>query len=272
MTSTFERLSVTVATIRDAEGVVALLSNKGKSRYWKDREQWFRFYQAYPEGNPVSLIVKDEGEIVGHYGLFPVQIGRWAALLGMHAYVSEEYRGLTVISMLMQEADRYAEQIGAACICGFANPQFSLVKKTFFNWKIPFWLGFTSPVQSSDLSAGNTPFYFSYSEQWYTWRFGSVRSAYFSRYEAADGSVNKQLLKILPGSELPVDNALCGCESWTTRGHFSRKPEGIVSQPFSLKLYDQSLAQAGIYDPESWFIEMGDSDTFQYREWSDVLA
>jgi hypothetical protein len=272
MTHSVEQFVVTKATPGDADGVVALLSNKGTSRYWKGREQWSRFYQEYPEGNPVSLIVRDEARIVGHYGLFPVRIGAWPALLGMHAFVSEEYRGLTVISMLMQETDRYAKEIGAACICGFANSQFSLIKKTFFNWKIPFWLGFTSPIQHSDLSADNASFYFAYSEQWYAWRFGTQRNTYFSRYEAADGSVKKQLLKMLPGSVLPSDEALAGCEGWTTRSNFYSKPTGIASQPFSLKLYDRSLLRAGIYDPASWFIEMGDSDTFQYREWPHQLV
>lgn len=270
MSVQLERMMVRVAHEKDASAVVALLSNKGKSPYWKTSAQWARFYLDYPEGDALSIIVEDDGNVVGHYGLFPVRIGRWPALLGMHAFVSEEYRGLTVISMLMQEADRYAKEVGAACICGFANPQFSLIKKTFFNWKIPFWLAFESSVRSSDLSAGDVPFYFSYSEQWYSWRFGAYRDAYFSRYEAKDGSVKKQLLKVRPQSALPSEEILADCEGWMTRSNFLRKPEGLVSQPFSLKLYNQTLVQSGIFNPACWFIEMGDSDTFQYREWQGL--
>ena len=33
-------------------------------------------------------------------------------------------------------------------------------------------------------------------------------------------------------------------------------------QPFSIKVYDNSLIREGFLNYQNWFIEMGDSDTF----------
>lgn len=266
-----DNITVRIADEGDAQAVAALLSDEGKSRYWKGSEQWNHFYRDYPEGRAVSLIAEIDNRIVGHYGLLPVRLGQWPALLGMHAYVAHGFRGLTVISALMQEADRYATASGAKAICGFANPQFSLIKKTFFKWKIPFWLGFKLPIGHEDLLAQETPFYFSYSKEWFVWRFGSNKNAYISRYAATDGMVKKQLLKVFPGSALPSESELSDCEGWSRQFLYSQKQPNVPCQPFSVKAYDQELVSAGIYDPSKWFIEMGDSDTFSYVEWKDGL-
>ena len=264
-------LTVRIAHEGDAQSVVDLLSDEGKSRYWKSREQWNHFYRDYPEGRAVSLIAEIDDRIVGHYGLLPVRFGQWPALMGMHAYVANDFRGLTVISALMQETDRYAAVSGVKAICGFANPQFSLIKKTFFKWKIPFWLGFKSPIGHEDLSTQETSFYFLYSDEWFQWRFGSMKNAYISSYAATDGSVRKQLLKVFPGSGLPSESELSDSEGWSRQLLYSQKQPDVPCQPFSVKAYDQELVSAGIYDASKWFIEMGDSDTFSYIEWKDGL-
>ena len=261
-----ENLVVRKAEDSDALSVVNLLSNNGLNSYWKDNAQWNHFYADYPEGSPLSLIAELDGKVIGHYGLLPVKFGQWPAMLGLHAYVAEPYRGLTVISMLMQEVDRYTVASGAKAICGFANSQFSLIKKTFFQWKIPFWLGFKSGLTADDLSRDNTPFFFSYSEKWIHWRFGSNKDVYFSRYVTNDGAEHIQLLKSNQNASLPQD-ILSFCEGWSNRYLFTKEQKNQFCQPFSVKAYDQELIDAGIYKGENWFIEMGDSDTFRYKPW-----
>ncbi len=250
----------------DARAVVDLLSDNGRSLYWKLETQWDYFYRDYPEGRPLSLIAEIDGKIIGHYGLLPVKLGKWPAMLGLHAYIAKPYRGLTVLSMLMEEVDRHSVAAGAKAICGFANPHFSLIKKTFFKWKVPFWLGFKSFMTEEDLSRQSAPFYFSYSDAWFDWRFGARQDFYISRYVAADCIVRKQLLKIPPSGIYPSQTILSGCEGWSKYFCFNKQQKDQFCQPFSVKAYDQELIDYGIYEAENWFVEMGDSDTFQYLQ------
>ena len=260
-----DNLHVRQALECDAEAVVDLLSDNGLNPYWRDKAQWVHFYRDYPEGPPLSIIAELDGKVIGHYGLLPVKFGQWPAMLGLHASVAAPYRGLTVISMLMKDVDRFAIAAGAKAICGFANPQFSLIKKTFFKWKIPFWLGFKSGLTVDDLERGDSSFFFSYSEEWFVWRFGSLHEVYFSRYVTKDGVKKKQLLKSVPVVSLSQDSILLESEGWSKHYRFTKEPQGQFCQPFSVKAYDQELVAAGIYEADNWFIEMGDSDTFRYK-------
>lgn len=262
-----DNLQVRQAVDGDAQAVVDLLSDNGMNPYWKNKSQWYHFYRDYPEGSPLSIIAECDGKVIGHYGLLPVKFGTWEAMLGLHAHVAAPYRGLMVISMLMKDVDRYAIDAGAKAICGFANPQFSLIKKTFFKWKIPFWLGFKSGLTVDDLKRDDAPFFFSYSDKWFKWRFGSVKNIYFNRYITKERIEKRQLLKSIREASLSDEMMLSGCEGWSKHFMFTQEQKGQFCQPFSLKVYDKELIAAGIYKPEKWFIEMGDSDTFKYSPW-----
>lgn len=257
-------LVVRQAVDGDAQSVADLFLEEGNNPYGWNQAKWYHYYRDYPEGAPISLVAEISGKVVGHYGLLPIRLGMFSAMLGLHAYVSKHCRGLNVIAALMKEADRHAITAGASAICGFANPQFAMVKKTFFKWKTPFWMGFKSGLVSGDLLRDRAPFFFSYSVNWFDWRFGERSDAYISRYITKDGIIKKQLLKVYPGSCLPGEATLRGCEGWSKDSIYTNESKDDFCQPFSVKAYDPALIEAGIYEAKNWFIEMGDSDTFVY--------
>jgi len=259
-----DSLAIRQATHDDAANIATLFAENGNPYNWT-ADKWLHYYQGYTEGDASAIIAEFNGKVIGHYGLLPVKLGFYPAFLGMHAYVAKDYRGLSILSPLMSEVDSYVQCSDAKIICGFANPQFSLIKKTFFQWKILLWLGFKSSLERADLVHESAKFYFSYSKEWFHWRFGEEKNAYVSRYVRGDGESRIQFLKAFPGKPLLSDSDLVHCEGWSPKLYFDKKPEKTFAQPFSTKVYDKSLIEKGIYDPSNWFLEMGDSDTFQYN-------
>jgi len=270
MTSESNSLVIRDAVDSDIDSIVGLFTEDGSNPYGWCADKWRHYYRNYPEGKPTALVAELNGVVVGHYGMLPIKIGELPAMLGMHAYVFSEYRGLTIISALMKEVDKRCRAQGVAMICGFANSKFSLIKKTFFKWKTLFWLGFKSGLTADDVRCEPAPFFFNYSPKWFAWRFGEVRNTFISRYTDARGNIKKQLLKINRGMEAPTPAELLDSEGWSPALVFLKEQQDQFCQPFSLKIYDTSLLDAGVLRPENWFIEMGDSDTFQYLPWSNT--
>jgi len=267
MTMQADNIVIRIAKSFDGEGVTRLFCEDGTNPYGWSAHKWRHYYVDYPDGQPVAVVAEINGDIVGHYGMVPVVIGTLPAMLGLHAYVSVKYRGLTIISALMTEVDRICKAKGVAVICGFANPRFSLIKKTFFKWNTPFWLGFKKGAAPTDTVRGDAKFYFQYSDAWYPWRFGEDRNFYLSCFVDTEGNVRKQLLKIRDSNY--NDENLSDSECWSKSMMYARDQESQFCQPFSVKVYDRSLIDLGILQPENWFIEMGDSDTFSYISWSE---
>lgn len=270
MTENIDALLIREARDGDENAIVELFTEQGGNPYGWNAEKWRHYYRDYPEGRPVALVAELDGKVVGHYGMLPIRLGRWSAMLGLHAYVTTAYRGLNVISALMREVDVRCTELGVAAICGFANPKFSMVKKTFFKWRLPVWLGFKSGLDRFDVDAGGEKFRFVYSPAWYAWRFQEDRGVYISRYTAPDGQIRKQLLKLKPDATPPDDATLACCEGWSRRAMFSVEQKDRFCQPFAVKAFSQDVIDEGIYESQNWFLEMGDSDTFQYSPWSST--
>ncbi|GAB3443592.1 GNAT family N-acetyltransferase [Massilia solisilvae] len=263
-----KQLKLEVRETRDADidGVIALFCETGSNPYNWCPAKWRHYYRDYPEGRPLSLVALIDGRIVGHYGMLPVRIGEHAAMLGVHAYVAADQRGLTVISALMKDVDQRCQAAGIALICGFANPRFTIVKTTVFKWKATCWLGFQQGIGADDLAAAKgRKFFFNYSAPWYDWRFGAAADQYLSRYVDPQGAVHKQLLKTTPRT---VAASIAGAEGWSPNSTYPAGREGEFRQPFSMKVFDERLIAQGILEHGNWSIEMGDSDTFQYTPWS----
>jgi len=261
-------VSVRIATIDDGSAIGDLFSENGINQYGWDRNKWEHHYIEYPEGEAYSLVAEAEGKIVGHYGMVPICIGGISAMLGQHAYVSTEHRGLTVISALMKKTDMICQDKAIRLICGFANADFAFIKKTFFKWKTPFWLDFKKAGSHQGLDLTQSKFSFSYSDAWFEWRFGESRECYVSKYIDSAGLEHKQLLKTrgeLSNEELIY---LADSERWSQAGMHSKQVGEGFMQPFSVKIYDLELIKEGILNKENWKIDMGDSDTFTYKPWS----
>jgi len=262
------KLEIREALDPDIAGVVALFCELGGNPYNWSVAKWKHYYRDYPEGKALSFVAAINGRIVGHYGMVPVQIGGCAAMLGLHAYVAADQRGLTVLSALLKVVDSYCTQHGIALICGFANPRFSIVKTAIFKWKIVCWLGFQQEIGLGDLDAARSKkFRFDNSSKWFNWRFGQMQDQYLSRYTGTRGAVRKQLLKTTATTSL---EDIAGAEGWSPSSTYQSDREGQFCQPFSIRVFDKQLIEEGILDHKNWAIEMGDSDTFQYTPWEQI--
>lgn len=246
----------------DIEEIVALFCESGGNPYNWNKAKWTHYYRDYPDGAPISLVATINGQIVGHYGMQPIKIGQIPAMLGLHAYVANSQRGLTIISALMKEVDRVCSLRGAQLICGFANPKFSLIKSTIFKWKTLCWLGFQNGLFKDDIeSIRSKRFYFNYSDDWLLWRFSEKKEHYMSIYFDTQKNKHIQLLKFI-GIKPKFENE--NFEVWSPRSMFSTNQPDRFCQPFSIKVFEPELIKEGILNFENWSIDMGDSDTFLY--------
>jgi hypothetical protein len=253
------------ANLNDAGEIALLFCENGSNPYDWTAEKWKHYYLDYPEGKAISLVAEIERVIIGHYGILPVRIGNEPAAIGMHAYVSKNYRGVSIISLLMQKVDAVCKKHGFDLICGFANPNFSMIKERLFKWKTICWLGFKSNLSINDIEDLKTRnFFFNYSKNWYAWRFGRLAPNYISSYTDASGIIHKQLLKTTDNTR---EITIVDTEGWSPNFMFGSNIINQFSQPFSIKVYNERLLASGIYNYNNWGIEMGDSDTFIYKPW-----
>lgn len=259
------KFDVRRGTADDASNIVALFSEGGNPHNWS-LEKWRYYYQSYPEGETITFVAESKEGVIGHYGLFPVVIGGYSVYLGAHAYISESVRGLAVISQLMKLLDEFCIAQGIPFIVGFANHRFTIVKTKLFKWSTPFYASFISRSEFNSESYSNRPLTFEYSPDWLSWRFGSeandpVISCY---HKAEDYKPSFQLL--YSTKDVKAESfGLSELEFWAPENYVSTPEEGSFSQPFSLKIYDKSWNGPDLRNPDNWFIQMADSDTFVYK-------
>jgi hypothetical protein len=261
------RLQIRPADEDDAPAIVRLFTENGSNPYGWTPAKWRHYYREYPEGTPLSLVAEIDDEIIGHYGILPLRIGVLPSALGLHAFVSERFRGLTVLSELMKAVDHECHRLQFAALCGFPNAAFARVCSALFKWRAVAWLGVVSGISARDVDHGDAPYRFRYTDAWYQWRFGAREPSYVSRHVDASGQVRKQLLKLGPDTEAAAAIPQ-GCEAWTRSAMFDRPSAGEFRQAFAVRIYDASRAP-DMNDSRAWGIDMGDSDTFVYTPWSD---
>jgi hypothetical protein len=186
--------------------------------------------------------------------------------LGAHAYIAETVRGLAVISRLMKSLDEFCVDHGVPFIVGFANPRFTTVKTKLFKWNTPFYAVFEKCSSFDPEAYKSRQLAFSYSEQWLNWRFGLQASdPVISRHKKSDGDVTSfQLLHTKKSVEAKSFD-LVELEYWNPKGYVKLPEKESFSQPFSLKVYDKNWDGPDLMNPNNWFIQMGDSDTFVFE-------
>src|SRR5690242_16342269 len=156
------RLHIRSALDRDALAIARLFAEGGSNPYGWSPEKWRHYYREYPEGTSLSLVAEIGDEIVGHYGILPLRIGPVPSALGLHAFVSDRYRGLTVLSELMKGVDQQCRERGIVALCGFPNAAFARVCSALYKWRTVAWLGVVTGVSASDVDHGDAPYQFRY--------------------------------------------------------------------------------------------------------------
>jgi len=257
-------VSVRMADAGDWKDVVDLFSSDGNPYGWS-REKWKHYYVDYPEGEALSLVaVAQDGKVVGHYGLQPVSVGEYSAMLGMHAFVSPQFRGLTIISQLMKHVVEECRSRSVDFLIGFANPQFEQVLVTLFKWRALGYLKFGVSA-GIDFKPYKERYRIKYSDEWFVWKFAKAKGPYINRYEK-DGESFHQLLKAGGALEVEANEAgLSEIHFWDPALYSQRRPEGWC-QGVQIKVISENVDDR-ILEIDNWFIEMGDSDTFEVKSW-----
>lgn len=226
--------------------------------YKWDVEKWEKYYEKYPCEGARSFIAVNGVELIGHYGVLPIRIGEYRALLGVHAYIKTGHRNLVIIDELLKKVYEYAKENDYAFVCGFSNNNFSEILKKIFKWRLIGYLFFDNKSEIELKS--EYKYKFIYDDNWYLWKFGELQDVYFKDYEK-NGEIYKQLLKIRmkKNSTLNFNEDI---NFWNPNKFLKDCKIGTWNQPFLVKAIKDNLPE-DLFDPRHWFIEMGDSDTFE---------
>ena len=121
----------------DEHAVLRLLRACG---YSPDERWWRWMNEECPQGKTlVELAVAGDGEVVGHYSVWPKLLRSGGATLragmAIHAAVHPDHRGLSILKDLMQRTVARCREEGIAFIYAFPNDQVWLVYLRFLQWK-----------------------------------------------------------------------------------------------------------------------------------------
>jgi hypothetical protein len=148
-------------------------------------------------------------------------------------------------------------------ICGFANNNFTQVLTVLLGWKLVGYLYFDSNelINFKDI---HKPYQFNYSDNWYLWKFGSLKSEYLKKY-IKNGETFHQLLKIRTPNVIEAKKyGISKINFWNPAKNSQKKlSDSDWTQPFTIKILNPLVSQ-DILDIKNWHIDMGDSDTFEY--------
>lgn len=259
-------MNIGIAKEKDAQEVIELFCEDGKNLYDWSKRKWLHYYSEYTEGEPIGLVARKNGAIIGHYGLLPILVGDQYFFLGVHAYVSKKNRGLEVIGMLLSHAESMVKKRQYSGIVAFPNDNFSVIKERFFGWDVLAWLPFSSGLCGSDFDESiKRPFFFNYTDDWYLWRFGVKKDLYVSDYYDYCHGWRRQFLKKYRDVKNLEGNKFLDVEAWVPRTYSTIKPRLVRSQAFCLKCLDASISKENLINHKNWSIDMGDSDTFVYK-------
>lgn len=259
-----ESILYRLATLDDAEKIVNLLSAH-KNPYGWTKKKYLHYYQDYPYELKFSVVAEnDKKEIVGHYGFLQVKITKYTALLGAHAYVREDFRGLEIIKNILNHGIQVAKEKKVDLLCGFANENFTQVLTVLLGWKLAGYLYFDT-AESIDFSNSHKLYKFEYDNAWFLWKFKTLKSEYFKVYIKNDVTYH-QLLKMHTSHHIveAKDHGFSKINFWNPAKNSQKKlNDSDWTQPFTIKILNPLVSQ-DILDIKNWHIDMADSDTFEY--------
>ena len=251
-----------LATDKDIDQLVELFSSDGNPYNWSYKKFHY-YYSEYPEGKPMSVVADDSGKIIGHFGIFPAQVGNFNVMTPHGAYVNVKYRNIEVITSILKKIDQICMDLKIDFIWASANPGFAPVLAKLFFWKTIGYVSFKN-VKQYEVGKYADRYQFSYSNKWYQWKFGEIHHHYIQDYKK-DNTTYHQLLKTMnTQTVIAQDYGFPYLNCWTPRGYGKEKPEGW-SQPILIKIINSNVPK-DVLDINNWFIEMGDYDAFEWMK------
>lgn len=124
--------------------------------YRRDFAFWHWLNREVPTQPSVVAVAELDGEIVGHYGILPVELRLpdGATVLaghGVHAFVSPDCRGEAGIFQISAKAYQLAAQAGVQFVYGFPNPNYRLVQEKIERWRcVSLFKAWTKPAAAPD--------------------------------------------------------------------------------------------------------------------------
>jgi len=248
----------------DLDSLVRLLAQSGEAYGWC-KEKWHHYYRDFPGGQAVSLSAVNtcNGEIIGHFGMLPVTVPPYSSFQTHHVIVDRNNRDIRVILKLFSASEAIAKERKAAFICGVPNQHLIKVANRLCGWKVLGYFHF-SDVSTFDPSAYSKRYHFEYQGDWAPWKFGEGTYPFVHDYTKNDKTY-KQLLKCDPNSKLTASNL--GEQSinvWHPDNNSETDDQGWC-QPFYFQQLCDDLPE-DIFLIANWFVEMGDSDTFEVNK------
>ena len=251
-----------IATDKDIDQLVELFSSDGNPHNWSHKK-FHHYYSEYPEGIPISVVADDSGKIVGHFGIFPGQVGSFTVMTSHAAYVNVKYRNTKVIAGILKKIDQICIDLKKDFIWAPANLRFTPVLAAYFNWKTIGYVSFVN-VKQYEIEKYTNRYQFSYSDKWYQWKFGEKRDIYLQDYKK-DNTTYHQLLKTAnTNTVIARDHGLPHLNCWVPTEYSKEKSNGWI-QPISIKIINSDIPK-DVLDINNWFLEMGDSDAFEWRK------
>jgi hypothetical protein len=121
----------------DADKIVALLA--ANTTHLRDVEFWLWTNRIWPNENSIVVVAENEGEIVAHYAILPLEIRRQGqalrAGLGIHALVAPSSRGKIPIFQVTKRCYQIAKEKGLVLLFGFPNKNFRLIQEKVEGWQ-----------------------------------------------------------------------------------------------------------------------------------------
>lgn len=253
---------IRVAGAREAGAIAALLGAHWTEQAWSEAK-YRHYYHDYPEGETVSVVAEEGGVIVAHVGLVPVRISGTRAFLVLQVLVSKDHRRGGTLVEVLRFAEDEGRRRGARLLCGFGNIRFSRVAERFAKWRIAGYLRFAL-VEELTVPQGRLAF--EYSDAWYRWKLGTGASVVIRPY-AKDGTTYHQLLKTRGMSAVRATDHGVAALHLFHPDRTSAEATTDWSQPFVVRPLVSDL-DPRFEDLRQWYVEMGDSDTFEpHKPW-----
>jgi len=245
------------ATPEDAENIVQLSQFvSGEKNRWTV-EYWKKYYYSYPTGTPFILVAEtDDGKLVGHYSLLPVELSFGLGMMQSHVFAHPEYRGVNILAEFMNRGLEHAKSCSATVMLAFTQPRFAKVLRRLYGWKVAGHLNF------HDYSQVNTAQYANYfrfvpDDAWYLWRFGDIQNNYIFPHSHY-GKDNQQLWKNKQGNY--IEASALGFDVINCWRPEQSNPTTPSDWGISFVIKPISNISEKLLDIRNWYIEIGDSD------------